>query len=52
LPTISGCGVFVKSKKGAAGYIMPDFEAFRAFHRERFDRPNLPVKGQRELLSR
>jgi hypothetical protein len=52
LPTISGCGVSVKLKDGAAVYTMPDFEAFRTFQRERFDRSNSPVKGQLELLSR
>lgn len=37
-------------KDGATICVVNDFDSFREFYRDRFDRDGSPVKGQRELL--
>lgn len=39
-------------KDGATICVVNDFDSFREFYRERFDRADSPVKGQRELITR
>jgi hypothetical protein len=38
-------------KDGASVYVVRDFDSFREFYRASFDRPDSPVRGQRELIS-
>lgn len=37
-------------KDGASVYTVRDYESFRTFYAATFDRPDSPVKGQRELM--
>lgn len=39
-------------RDGAAVYTVRDYDSFRAFYRDTFDRPGSPVRGQRELIER